>query len=133
MKTTNFKKGLVMLILLTVVWITGCNKHDSLTGPNQNFKVSFQISQQEQNGATEFLFKPSADAKISRIVCMYPAQQFTDTLNFTNTNYVYSKDTTYIINEYINVQAGQQWNFDFSGTSNTGNSNYNVTSNYTVQ
>lgn len=132
MKTQNLFKGLVLMAFLTVIAITGCSKNDSITGPNT--QVTFPISQRQgQNGGTQFLFKPSANTKISRIVSNYPAQQFIDTLNFGNPNYVYSKDTTYIINEYVNVTPGQQWKFDFSGQVNGGNSNYSVTSNYTVQ
>ncbi len=114
--------------------ITGCNKNDSVLGPNMNSQVSFQISQRNgQNNGVEFLFKPSVDSKISRVVCRFPSQQFADTITTNNANYLFSKDTTYIINEYINVTPGQQWMFDFSGTAPSGNTAYNVTSNYTVQ
>jgi len=131
----NLFKAAALLTFLTALFIGGCSKNDSLTGPNQGFRVSFTISQlQGPTGGTEFLFKPSADAKISRIVNSLAAQQFADTINYGNPNYVYSKDTSYIIREYINVTAGQQWKFDFTGSGPTGNnSNYNVSSNYTAQ
>lgn len=114
--------------------IAGC-KSDSVLGPNMNSQVSFQISQQNGiNGGVQFLFKPSQNINVSRIISKYNTQQFTDTLSFSNTSYVYSKDTTYIINEYVGTQTGQQWNFDFTGSiPGQQNSNYYVTSNYTVQ
>lgn len=134
MKTKNIFKSTVLLALLALATAAGCNNNGSVIGPNQNYGVTFQISQQNgQNNGVEFLFKPSVDTKITRVVCRFPTQQFNDTLTVNNSNYVYSKDSTYIINEYINVTPGQQWQFDFSGNAPTGNSTYSVTSNYTVQ
>ncbi len=133
MKTKKFIKISMALILMTAIIVSGCSKSGNVVGPN-NSQVSFQISQQAgQNGGVDFLFKPSADVRISRIVSIYQQQQFTDTISYTNVNYVYSKDTTYIINEYTGVQNGQQWNFNFTGSMpGQQNSNYSVTSNYTV-
>ena len=136
MKTKTKLKNLIILGLLVSAFMAGCNKNDSVTGPNNlNNQVSFQISQQNgQNGGVEFLFQPSVNVKISRVISKYPAQQFADTISNVNANYVYSKDTIYLINEYTGVQNGQQWNFDFTGSvQSQNNSNYNVTSNYTVQ
>lgn len=134
MKNSNKFKLPIIFIILAVALTAGCNKNDNVLGP-LNSQVSFQISQQYGlNGGVEFLFKPSEDTKISRIISIYPAQQFADTLSSGNVNYVYSKDTVYIINEYSGVQTGQQWNFNFTGTTPGQNSSgYNVTSNYTVQ
>ncbi len=128
------KFSLILTLLIAVV--SGCNKKSNLMGPNNpNGQVSFQISQQAgYYGGTEFLFKPSVDIKLSRIISKYQPQQFADTINFANINYVYSKDTTYIISEYVGVQQGQQWNFNFTGSLPVQtNSNYNVNVNYTVQ
>jgi len=132
MKTKT--KFSMLFLFFAAAFLTGCSKSDNVLGP-QNNQVSFQISQQAGfYGGTEFLFKPSVNIKISRIVSKYTAQQFADTLNLGNVNYIYSKDTTYIINEYTGVQAGQQWNFDFTGSvPNQNNSNYSVSANYTVQ
>lgn len=134
MKTKKFIKISIALALLTAIVISGCSKSGNVVGPNSP-QVSFQISQQPgQNGGTEFLFTPSVDVKISRIISIYQPQQFADTISYTNVNYVYSKGTTYIINEYTGVQNGQQWNFNFTGSiSGQQNSNYNVTANYTAQ
>jgi len=135
LKTTKFLNlSAIMIILIAVA--AGCGKNGNVLGPNElNNQVSFQISQQGgQNGGTEFLFKPSANVKISRIVSMLPSQQFADTTNFANINYVYSKDTTYVVGEYTGVQNGQQWKFEFSGSVPGQNtSNYKATTNYTVQ
>ena len=133
METKNIFKKSVLLALLALASLAGC-KHDTILGPNQNAGVNFQISQRNgANNGIEFLFRPSADAKISNVVCRFPAQQFADTIPSNNPNYVFSKDSTYTIHEYINVTPGQQWQFDFTGNSAAGNSPYKVTSNYTVQ
>ena len=137
MKAKNIFKNSILLVLLALASFAGCSKNDNITGPNtfgpnQNAGVNFEISQQNgANNGIEFLFTPSSDAKISRVVCRFPAQQFADTIASNDPNLVFSKGTTYIINEYINVTPGQKWQFEFSG--NSGNSQYNVTSNYTVQ
>lgn len=136
MKATKQIKSTAIFIILAMLFAAGCNKNDSVLGPNGlNNQVSFQISQQAGlNGGTEFLFQPSVNVKISQVISKYPAQQFVDTLGNANPNYVYSKDSVYSVNEYTGVQNGQQWNFNFSGTvPSQNNSSYNVTSNYTVQ
>ena len=122
-------------VIFSVMYLTGCSKNDSVMGPNMNQQVSFQISQRTTiSGDTEFMFKPNIDINISKIVSRFESQPFRDTLSFTNTAYVYSKDTTYIIDQYTGVQNGQQWNFDFTGSvPGQTNSNYSVTSNYTAQ
>jgi hypothetical protein len=122
-------------LLAAVFIITGCSKNDNFLGPNGLNQVSFSISQQTgQFGGIQFLFRSSADTKLSRIISKLDAQQFADTLSYGNPNYVYSKDTTYIINEYTGIQPGQQWKFDFTGSMpNQNNSNYTVSTNYTVQ
>jgi hypothetical protein len=134
MKTNKFIKISMAFILMTAIIVSGCSKSGNVVGPN-NSQISFQISQQTgQNGGTEFLFTPAMDVKISRIISIYQPQQFADTISYTNVNYVYTKGTTYIINEYDGVQNGQQWNFNFTGSqSGQQNSNYNVTINYTAQ
>lgn len=126
------------LILLTVIFIaalfaSGC-KDNGVSDPMNQYNVTFQISQRiNPSGSVQFTFKPSADAKISSIVSKYAAEQFTDSLVYGNQNYVYSKDTTYIINNYTGVTQGQQWQFEFSGHAPSANSTYKVTSSYTVQ
>lgn len=132
METKNIFKNVILLTLLALVSFTGCSKNDSVTGPNHSAGINFQISQRNgANNGIEFLFSPSADVKITGVVCRLPEQQFADPVTINNPDQVFSKGSTYTINEYINVTPGQKWQFDFSGTA--GNSQYNVTSNYTVQ
>ncbi|MBZ0201520.1 MAG: hypothetical protein IT281_04395 [Ignavibacteria bacterium] len=113
---------------------SGCSNNGNVLGPNQNSNVTFSITQEvSQTGSMQFMFKPGTDIKISQLISKFPAEQFADTLIFGNPNYVYSKDTTYIINRYVNVYAGQHWIFDFTGTVPGSNSQYNTSINYTVQ
>lgn len=131
-------QGIIKIIigglLLTYLLITGCGNNSGVIGPNQNQNVSFSISQQvTQTGSMQFMFKPAENIKVSRLISKFPSEQFADTLTYGNPNYVYSKDTTYVINRYVNVSAGQQWIFDFTGTVPASNSQYNVAINYTVQ
>jgi hypothetical protein len=135
MKITKLLSLSSILLIMFAVISAGCNKNDSVLGPNglNNSGVSFSISQQSGNfGGVQFLFKPGQDVKISRIISSLDAQHFADTNSFTNTNYVYSKDTTYIVSEYTGVENGQQWKFTFTGSAVQNNSNYTVTTNYTA-
>ena len=134
MKAKNIFKNSILFALVSLGVFAGCNKSENLLGPNQNLGVNFQISQRNgANNGIEFLFTPSEDTKISGVICRFPAQQLADTIQGNDPNQVFSKNSTYTINEYINVTPGHQWQFDFSGNSAEGNSQYKVTSNYTVQ
>jgi hypothetical protein len=135
-KTKTQIKITLIIVFLAAVALSGCSKNGNITGPNgTNDQVSFRISQQAgYYGGTQFLFQPSVNVNISRIISSFPAQQFADTVGYANVNYVYSKDSVYIINEFTNIQNGQQWNFNFTGSlPGQQNSNYNVTANYTAQ
>ncbi len=134
---TKKNLGFIFLIgtFITLI-ISGCSKNDGIMGPgSMNQQVSIAVSQQNgYYGGTQFLFRPSVDVKINRIISKYNNQQFADTISYGNQNYIYSKDTTYIVNEYSGVQNGQQWIFDFTGSiPGQNNSNFNTTTNYTVQ
>ncbi|HEY3250878.1 MAG TPA: hypothetical protein VGK25_07140 [Ignavibacteria bacterium] len=127
-------KTFILASTLLVALIAGCNKTDSVLGPNGlNNQASFTISQQNGvNGGVDFMFKPSVDTRILLVVSRLPEQQFADTNVNVNTNYVFSKDTSYKINEYIGVANGQQWKFDFTGSLPNQSSNYTITTNYTA-
>jgi len=128
-------------LLLTILFgslmfaaASGCSNNGNVIGPNENSNVTFNITQEiTQTGSMQFMFKPGTDIKISQITSKLPAEQFSDTLTYGNPNYLYSKDTTYIINRYVNVYAGQQWIFEFTGTVPGSNTQYNKAINYTVQ
>lgn len=136
MKVTKFLSLTLFMIYLIAVITAGCGKNSNLLGPNNlNNQPSFQINQQtELNGATIFLFKPSINVRISSIVSKYDVQHFADTIKYTNVNYVYSKDTIYVINGYTGVESGQKWIFEFTGSvPGQNNSNFMISTNYTVQ
>ena len=126
---------LIIIFFFAAAFLAGCNKNDSVLGPNQNNQVSFQIAQQNGlNGGVEFLFQPSVDLKITRMITEFPAQQLADTNYNPNPDYIFSKDTLYMIGEYTGVVNGQKWNFNFTGyIPGQNNLSYDVTSNYTVQ
>ncbi|KXK47555.1 MAG: hypothetical protein UZ05_CHB002002212 [Chlorobi bacterium OLB5] len=131
------KQGITKILfgglMLTYLLITGCGNNGP-TEPLNNYNVTFQISQRiNPSGSVQFIFKPSADAKISSVVSRYRAEQFTDSLVYGNPDYIYSKDSAYIINNYTGVTQGQQWQFEFTGKAPAANNTYKVTTDYTVQ
>lgn len=124
----------LLLAVLVLAAASGCSHNDSVNGLSGNQNTNFTISQQiTQSGSMQFRFTPAEDIKISQLVSRYPAEQFADTLRFGNPEYNYSKDSVYIINNYVNVVSGQKWIFDFTGRTPGSNSQYSVSVNYTVQ
>jgi hypothetical protein len=122
------KKFFPPLILAYLLYFTaGCN--NSVTGPSAS-NVTFSISQQPGTQGVRFYGKPSVDVKLTKVISN--VNTFFDTVNVANPNYVFSKDTSYFINEYTGVQTGQQWKFNFIGATASGNTAFNVTSSYTV-
>jgi hypothetical protein len=130
MKTNSLFKLLTAgLLYFIVIYVVGCGSN-SVTNPLGG-SVTFTMSQQPGATGIQFLAKPSADCRITRVICNLPAQNIADTLTSNFPNYLYSKDTSYIINEYSGVATGQQWNFVFTGT-DAANAAYTTTSNYTI-
>lgn len=69
MKTKNIFKRQALLTLFALVAFAECNSKGP-PGPDSDSAVSFQISQRSgANNGVEFLFKPSADTRISSLVC----------------------------------------------------------------
>lgn len=79
-----------------------------------------------------FGFKPSENTKLTKLIAIFQAQPFFDTLINNNPNYIFSQDSTYFIGPYTGIQSGQAWNFQFTGTIVSNNHNYVVTSNFIV-
>ncbi len=125
------KKFFPPLILSFLLYLSaGCN--NSVTNPTTNNSVTFSVSQQPGNLGIKFYAKPSADVKITKIISLLASASFTDTVVNQNPSYVFSKDTSYEINEYTGVQSGQKWNFNFIGNTVSNNTAFNVTTSYTV-
>jgi hypothetical protein len=124
------KKFLPPLILSCLLYLAGCSSNPtSPTASNVTFAMS---SQAGTTGGIQFNYKPSVDVKITKVIVTVATPAFTDTLTSNIPNYTWSKDTTYALKEYTGVATGQVWNFNFAGTTVSGNTAYNVTSNYTV-
>ncbi len=131
----------VLYLVLTVLLLTiayGCSSDSGSNsggiggGPTGGGAITFQITGQGDPNSYTFGLKPSVDTKLTRIIASVPALQFFDTLNNTNTNYVFSKDTTYALDPYTGVQTGQQWTFTFTGTTVSNNAGYTVSTNFTI-
>jgi hypothetical protein len=130
-----------LYLVLTVLLLTiayGCSS-DSSTGsggigggPTGGGAITFTITGQGDPNSYNFGFKPSVDTKLTKLIASVPSLQFFDTLTNNNTNYVFSKDTTYALDPYQGVQTGQQWTFTFTGTIVSSNTGYTVSTNYTV-
>lgn len=117
-----------MLIAFAVLTYSGC-KSDSVTNPLGANVTMAMGSQPGPNGGTLFTFKPSVDVKLNYVIVT--SGSFRDSLNDGGV-YVYSKDSTYGVQEYQGVASGQQWSFNFFGTLASGGTAFSATANYTV-
>lgn len=127
----------LVFIFIIAVFLNSCGNDSTGSGGlgpggGGSGSISFTMSGQGDPNNYTFAFKPSVDTKISNVIATLAAQGFADTLTNNNPNYVYSKDTTYALANYIGVQSQQAWTFKFSGTINSNNQAYTVTSNFTV-
>ncbi|MBI9073240.1 MAG: hypothetical protein JEY94_16675 [Melioribacteraceae bacterium] len=101
-------------------------------GNQENSSVRFEVSHLESSqmeGVIEFYCKPSANVKISKVDVS--VLQFTDVLDGDNQT-VYQANQWYLLGGYEGVEAGQVWTFRFTGLLAENNSNFTVTSTYTV-
>jgi hypothetical protein len=118
------------IVSAILIYGIGCS-NNTVTNPT-NSGVTFQISQQPGTTGTQFLAKPSVDVKLTKVISALTAQNFYDTVTIANPNYVFSKDSSYVINEYVGVVSGQKWTFNFFGSSVSGGTAFTATSAYTV-
>lgn len=119
-----------LIISAVLIYSAGCG-NNSVTNPTAA-NVTFQISQQNGQQGVQFLGKPSVDVKITRAIISLAAQNYFDTVNNASPNYVFSKDSSYVIGEFTGVLTGQKWAFNITGTTVSGGTAYTAASNYTV-
>ncbi len=125
------------MVILLLTFAYGCSDDSASSGgivggPTGGGSSTYTITGQGDPNSYTFGFKPSVDTKLTRLIASVPNLQFFDTLTNNNTNYVFSKDTTYALDPYTGVQPGQQWTFTFTGTIVSSNSGYTVSTNYSV-
>ena len=130
MKTNSLFKILsAVLLYASITYMVGCGSN-SVTNPLGG-SVTFTMSQQTGGTGIQFLAKPSVDARITRVICNLNSAAFSDTIVSNVPNYLYSKDSFYVVGEFNGVLTGQQWSFIFTGT-DAANAAYTSTSNYTI-
>ncbi len=136
-------QSLVLVSLIAII-VTGCRDNGTsgtITDPfgtgtglgnNNTPGVTFTVrTVQGQQGGTIFTATPSVSVKITKVTISLPAQQFEDVIYGDGTT-VYQGNQTVMIQEYLGVEAGQQWTLKFEGTLANNNQAFNVTTNYTV-
>lgn len=104
----------------------------SIIHVSENQQIFFTISGTGNSNDYTFHFRPSEDTRLSKVVASLPSQQFVDTLVNNNPNYIYHGDSTYNLQNYIGIQSGQAWKFQFTGNKIINNEGFIVTSNFIV-
>ena len=139
------KKLTLYLLPVLFLIITSCDDNSGVTNPNGGGiggiggggggtgSVTFTIgTSQGDQGGIYFTAAPSAAVKITKVTVSLPAQQFTDVLQGDGTT-VYNANEAVLLEEYVGVENGQQWTFQFEGSLANNNQTFNVKSNYTVR
>lgn len=139
------KKFIIYLLPIIFFAITSCDDSAGITNPTGGGiggiggggggtgSVTFTIgTSQGEQGGIYFTAAPSVSVKITKVTVSLPAQQFTDVLQGDGVS-VYNANEAVLLQEYVGVENGQQWTFQFEGTLAGNNQTFNVTSNFTVR
>jgi hypothetical protein len=135
-KKRNIMKNTVITFLLLIflaAGIAGCGDNgtgNSLFGPGGN-NVTFTMgAQQGPNGGVQFTWIPSTSVRVTKLIL--GTTGFSDTIT-DNSGQLYTGNQPWAYpNEYTGVAAGQQWQFNFTGTDST-NAAFTSTANLTIQ
>lgn len=127
-------KKSVFAFCVLLIFVCSCSDNNG-TGINQlgtGGNVTFTMQGTGNQTTYDFYFKPSIDVKIDKIIALLPAQNFTDTAANPNTNYVFSKDSSYTWYSYTGVTSAQQWTFRFSGVLVSNNNPFSESADFIV-
>lgn len=130
----------ILFVPLLILLYTSCSDDSNDSGglnplapggSSNTSSVSFTISTVQGNQGVIFVATPNVAVKLTKVTVSLPAQSYTDVLTDDGT-YVYNANEGIQIEEYVGVASGQQWTFQFEGSTASNNQAFNVTSNYTV-
>ena len=128
----HFKNLTIMAVLLAIV--VTCFKIASAskeTKDNEN-KLSLRLSEQESlTGNSEFFFKRAGDDRTWHVINRYSSLPFNDSSFCNNSNYLFTKDSVTMINEYLVVTEDGKLDFNLIGFNPAGN-NLNRVADYWV-
>ncbi|MCB0730211.1 MAG: hypothetical protein KDC52_08945 [Ignavibacteriae bacterium] len=138
------KKLIIYFIPIVMIFVSSCSNDSGGTvtdpfGTGNNGgntggtgNVTFTIGTTNgQQGGIVFTASPSVAVKITKVTLNLAAQNFTDVLTGDGTT-VYNANEAVGLEEYTGVESGQQWTFQFEGTTSADNKAFNVTSNFTI-
>ncbi|MBK7104692.1 MAG: hypothetical protein IPH62_05360 [Ignavibacteriae bacterium] len=137
------KKIIIYFLPILFLAITSCDDSAGITNPTGGGiggiggggtgSVTFTIgTSQGEQGGIYFTAAPSVSVKITKVTVSLPAQQFTDVLQGDGAT-VYNANEAVLLQEYVGVENGQQWTFQFEGTLASNNQTFSVNSNFTVR
>lgn len=138
------KKLIIYFLPILFLAITSCDDSAGITNPTGGGiggigggggtgSVTFTIgTSQGEQGGIYFTAAPSVSVKITKVTVSLPAQQFTDVLQGDGAT-VYNANEAVLLQEYVGVENGQQWTFQFEGILASNNQTFSVNSNFTVR
>jgi hypothetical protein len=134
------KKFILYLIPIIMIFISSCSDEagGTVTDPfgtgntGGTGSVTFSIGTTNgQQGGIIFTATPSVSVKITKVTLSLSAQNFSDVITGDGTT-VFNANEAVGLEEYTGVESGQQWTFQFEGSTSSDNKSFTVSSNYTI-
>ncbi len=140
------KKLISYLFTLTLIFTIGCNNENGGTGTitdpfgggqvgGGGGTVTLNINfQSDQQGGGTFSVTPNMSVKFTKLTVSVTAEQYSESFQFDGTTVVNANTSVEFLEYPVNsgITTGQQWTFQFEGTTANNNQTFNVTSNYTI-
>lgn len=122
---------LFLPVLAIMIGIASCGNNDTGTGLlGNNNLVTFTMGAQNSTNGVQFTWQPSVDVKVTKLILS--TNGFSDTIT-DNSGATYAANQQWAYpNEYTGVTTGQQWTFNFTGTTASNNQAFTSTANLTI-
>lgn len=120
----------LMLVLFLIFGVAACKDNSTGTPLLGGNTVTFTMGTQQGTNGTQFTWQPSVDVKVTQLILS--TNGFSDTIT-DNSGQTYTANQSWAYpNEYTGVTSGQQWQFNFTGTTVSNNQAFTSTANLTI-
>ena len=122
---------LFLPVFIFALGIISCGDNTTGTGLlGNNNTVNFTMGVQQSTNGVQFTWQPSVDVKVTQLVL--GTNGFTDTIT-DNSGTTYAANQQWVYpDEYTGVTTGQQWQFNFTGTTPSNNQAFTSSVNFTI-
>ena len=130
MRNTILSTSAVLLLILGIAGCKDSPTDGNLLGINNTNTVNFTMGVQQSANGVQFTWNPSVNVIVTKLVLSTTG--FKDSI-IDNSGQTYTAGQQWAYpNEYTGVTSGQQWQFNFSGSTPSNNQAFTSTVNYTI-